>query len=63
LAYFVLSRHGGQRPASFSRFQREVKTASALHHPNIWTIHEIDEQNSQAFIAMAFLDDVTPSVT
>jgi hypothetical protein len=27
------------------------------------TVCEIDEQKSQAFIAMAFLDDVTPSVT
>ena len=56
VALKFLPAHLTQDPQARERFRREAQAGAALDHPNICTVHEIDEVAGQIFIAMAHVE-------
>ncbi|MGH7726709.1 MAG: protein kinase domain-containing protein [Candidatus Eiseniibacteriota bacterium] len=48
--------HAGPDEEAYARLRHEARLASALNHPNICTIHEVNEVEGRAYLAMEYVD-------
>src|SRR5215510_858936 len=56
VAIKVLLAEVANHPDRLSRFEREAKTVAALNHPNLVTLHSIEESGGVRFITMELVD-------
>jgi serine/threonine protein kinase len=59
VAIKVLREEYATDPDRLKRFEQEARSASALNHPNIITIHDIDKHDSTPYIAMEYVEGTT----